>query len=139
MPRTSRMLVSDEKAVYHVMSRTALDGFPLEDVEKELMLGLLKRFAAFYFTEILGFCLMGNHFHLLVKMLPDSRYTDSDIKKRLELFYGDERKKRQVNYACKKVFDDVVDRDFFSERLGLIIQQSQTQCFAWALIRSIVR
>ena len=50
-----------------------------------------------------------------------------------------ERKKRQVNYACKKVFDDVVDRDFFSERLGLIIQQSQTQCFAWALIRSIVR
>ena len=91
MPRPSRMLVSDEKAVYHVMSRTALDGFPLEDVEKELMLGLLKRFAAFYFTEILGFCLMGNHFHLLVKMLPDSRYTDSDIKKRLELFYGDDR------------------------------------------------
>jgi hypothetical protein len=33
MPRTSRMIIADEKAVYHVMSRTALDGFPLEDVE----------------------------------------------------------------------------------------------------------
>ena len=34
----------------------------------------------------------------------------------------------------KKVFDDDVDRDFFLERLGVIVQESQTQCFAWALI-----
>jgi putative transposase len=67
MPRTSRLLVSDEKAVYHVMSRTAPGGFPLKAVEKEFMRGLFKRFAALYLTEILGFCLMGNHFHLLVK------------------------------------------------------------------------
>ncbi len=77
------MLISDEKAVYHVMSRTALGGFPLDDVEKEFMLGLLRRFSDLYFTEILGFCLMGNHFHLLVKMFPDSRYSDEEIKKRL--------------------------------------------------------
>jgi REP element-mobilizing transposase RayT len=82
------MLVSDEKAVYHVMSRTALDGFPLGDVEKEFMLGLIKRCSGLYFTEILGFCLMGNHFHILVKMLPESRFEDGDIKKRLERFYG---------------------------------------------------
>jgi len=29
MSRTSRMIVSNETAVYHVMSRTALDGFPI--------------------------------------------------------------------------------------------------------------
>ena len=34
----------------------------------------------------------------------------------------------------KKIFDDDADRDFFIERLGIIIQQSQTQCYAWALI-----
>ncbi len=33
----------------------------------------------------------------------------------------------------KKIFDDD-DRDFFLERFGMIIQESQTQCFAWALI-----
>ena len=38
MPRTSRMIISDEKAVYHVMSRTALDGFPLKDVEMDFTL-----------------------------------------------------------------------------------------------------
>ena len=61
MPRTSRLIVTNEKAAYHVVSRTALDGFPLKDVEKDFMLDLLKRFSALYFTEILGFCLMGNH------------------------------------------------------------------------------
>jgi putative transposase len=99
------MLVSDEKAVYHVMSSTALDGFPLADVEKEFMLGLIKRFAALYFTEILGFCLMGNHFHLLVKMLPDRQFTDSDIKARLEAFHGKERDfaDEQIPYWRKKL------------------------------------
>ena len=27
------MVIGDETAVYHVMSRTALDGFPLGDIE----------------------------------------------------------------------------------------------------------
>ena len=91
MPRTSRLIISDEKAIYHVMSRTALDGLPLKDVEKDFMLALIKRFSALYFTEILGFCLMGNHFHLLVKMIPENRFTDEEIQKRFVAFYGDDR------------------------------------------------
>ncbi len=91
MPRTSRLIISDEKAVYHVMSRTALDGFPLKDIEKDFMLDLIKRFSALYFTEILGFCLMGNHFHLLVKMIPDNRFSYDDIQKRFEAHFGDSR------------------------------------------------
>ena len=78
MPRTSRMIIDGEKAVYHVMSRTALDGFPLKDVEKDFMLDLVKNFSLLYFTEILGLCLMGNHFHLLVKMIPEHRFTDAE-------------------------------------------------------------
>ena len=90
MPRTSRLIVNDEKAVYHVMSRTALDGFPLGDIEKDFMLDLMRKYSGLYFVEILGFCIMGNHFHLLVKMIPEHNYTDEDIQKRYEAFYGDE-------------------------------------------------
>ena len=43
MPRIARMIVKDESAVYHVISRTALDGFVLGDVEKEYLLKLLTR------------------------------------------------------------------------------------------------
>ena len=99
------MIIAEEKAVYHVMSRTALDGFPLKDVEKDFMLDLIKRFSSLYFTEILGFCLMGNHFHLLVKMIPEDRFTDEDIQKRFERFYGNSRAfaEGQVSYLRKKL------------------------------------
>jgi hypothetical protein len=33
---------------------------------------------------------MGNHFHLLVKMLPKYKFADQDIKKRYVDFYGDD-------------------------------------------------
>ena len=92
MPRIPRMVIDDETTVYHVMSRTALDGFPLGDIEKDFMLDLIRRYSTLYFVEILGFCLMGNHFHILVKTLPEYKFTDQDIKKRYVSFYGDDSK-----------------------------------------------
>jgi REP element-mobilizing transposase RayT len=85
------MIIDDQSTVYHVMSRTALDGFPLGDIEKDFMLDLIRRYAALYLVEILGFCLMGNHFHILVKVIPDYKFTDEDILKRYVDFYGDKR------------------------------------------------
>ena len=91
MPRTQRLKINDETTIYHVMSRTALDGFPLGNIEKDYMLNLIRRYAKLYFVEILGFCLMGNHFHLLVKMFPEHKFTDENIKKRYVGFYVDDR------------------------------------------------
>jgi REP element-mobilizing transposase RayT len=85
------MVINDETTVYHVMSRTALDGFPLGDIEKDFMLDLIRRYSALYLVEILGICIMGNHFHTLVKTLPEYKFTDQDIKKRYVDFYGDNR------------------------------------------------
>ena len=82
MSRTPRLKIDDETAVYHIMSRTALDGFPMGDIEKDFMLDLIKRYSSLYLIEILGFCLMGNHFHLLVKMFPGNVFSDEDTKKR---------------------------------------------------------
>jgi REP element-mobilizing transposase RayT len=73
------------------MSRTALGGFPLGDIEKDFMLDLIRRYATLYLVEILGFCLMGNHFHILVRMFPEHKYDDEDILKRYVDFYGNER------------------------------------------------
>jgi putative transposase len=91
MPRTPRMVIEDETAVYHVMSRTALDGFPLGDIEKDFMLDLIRRYSSLYLAEILGVCIMGNHFHLLVKMFPEYKFSDEEIDKRFVKFYGDDR------------------------------------------------
>jgi len=91
MPRTQRLIINDESTVYHVMSRTALVGFPLGDIEKDFMLDLIRHYTALYLVEILGFCLMGNHFHILVRVFPEHKFSDEDILKRFVDFYGDER------------------------------------------------
>ncbi len=90
MARISRLIVPDQKCVYHVMSRTALEGFPFGDMEKEEMVKIIKRYSSLYFSEIIGFCIMGNHFHLLVRMVPDHYFTDADIKKRYVGFFGND-------------------------------------------------
>jgi hypothetical protein len=43
MPRIARLKVKGEPALYHVMSRTALDGFVLGDVEKDYLLKLIQK------------------------------------------------------------------------------------------------
>jgi putative transposase len=91
MPRIPRMVINEETTVYHVMSRTALDGFPLGDIEKDFMIDLIKSYSGLYFVEILGVCIMGNHFHLLVKMLHEYKFSDEEIERRFVEFYGDAR------------------------------------------------
>ena len=76
MPRIARLKVKWEPTVYHVMSRTALDGFVLRDVEKDFLLDLIKRLSHVYFAELFGFCLMGKLFHLLVRMHPGADYSN---------------------------------------------------------------
>jgi putative transposase len=91
MPRIARMVVEGEQAVYHVMSRTALDGFPFKGVEKDYFFKVVKRLSKVYFAEIMGLCCMDNHFHLLVKMLPEADFQDKHIRQKFALYYGKDR------------------------------------------------
>jgi putative transposase len=91
MPRIARLKVKGERAVYHVISRATLDGFVLGDVEKDHLLELVKRLNRFYLSEVLGFSIMGNHFHLLVRMHPKTSYSDEQIRERYDRRYGEEK------------------------------------------------
>ncbi|MBC8466895.1 MAG: hypothetical protein H8D55_03550 [Deltaproteobacteria bacterium] len=93
MPRIARMIIKNEPAVYHIISRTALDGLVIGDVENEFLAALIRRLSSVYFAEVLGFCLMGTHFHLLVRMHPGTEFTDDEIKQRFKLYYGDDNKR----------------------------------------------
>jgi putative transposase len=109
MARIARLKVRGEPAVYHVISRTTLEGFVLGDVEKEHLLGVIKRLSGFYFAEVLGFCLMGNHFHLVVRMYPDSNYSEEEVRERYDRRYGEEKAAalgdRQMRDLGKKMAD----------------------------------
>jgi len=86
----ARLLIDDEPTVYHVSSLTALDGFPFGDEEKDYLVDLLKRFLRIYVAEILGYCIMGSHMHVLVRRVPEANVCDAEIKKRFSDYYGNE-------------------------------------------------
>jgi len=90
MARMPRFLISHQQTTYHVISRTALDRYPLGDQEKSLLLTTIQQLSGVYFCEVLGFCLMGNHFHLLVTMRPEDEISDEEVKESYQRRYGDE-------------------------------------------------
>ena len=91
MPRIPRMKIEDQPTVYHIISRTALPGLPIGDVEKDFLVDQIKNFSEISFVEIMGYCIMGNHFHLLVKMNPGDIYSDKEVVRRFKMFYGEEQ------------------------------------------------
>ncbi|MFO7816204.1 MAG: transposase [Thermodesulfobacteriota bacterium] len=90
MPRIARFIRSDCPTVYHVMSRTALPGLPIKNPDKNYLLELIKRFSKLYFVEVLGFAIMGNHFHLVARMHPLDEISDEEVVQRWHDYYGDE-------------------------------------------------
>jgi REP element-mobilizing transposase RayT len=79
------------------MFRTSLDGFPFEDIEKDRMVEIIRRASKLYFSEILGFCIRRNHFRILVRMIPDTHFSDTEIKERFLRYYGKEGKETQFS------------------------------------------
>src|SRR6056297_2698493 len=75
----------------HVISRTALPGLPIRDVDKDYLLGLIKRLSRLYCVDVLVFAIMGNHFHLVARMHPEESVSDQEVIQRYQKFYGDEK------------------------------------------------
>ena len=89
MPRIARFIRDKQPTIYHIVSRTALQGLPIKDKDNDFLLGLIKKLSAFYLVDVLGFALMGNHFHLVIRMYPESEPSDDEIRERLQKYYGD--------------------------------------------------
>ena len=86
MARIPRLLVKGEDTIYHIVSRTVLPGYVLGDVEKDYLLGLINNLSEVFFVDVFGFCIMGNHFHLLIKMKCGENYDNGEVKRRVSLF-----------------------------------------------------
>ena len=72
---------------YHVVSRVVNRGLVFGDVEKERFLKIVRKQLEFSGLELLSWCVMGNHFHLLLRV-PDKEtalagWTEEDFIARL--------------------------------------------------------
>ena len=100
MARTRRIKKECGTAYHHVMSRTNGRRFILKRPEiKDEMMSILRRTAAFSGVEILAFCLMDDHFHIVCKVTRDEEEqpSESEIVERIAQLQG--RKAAEV-YAA---------------------------------------
>ena len=76
---------------YHLVSRCALKQFLLGEDDKREFVSMLHRIAAFSGIEVLTYCIMSNHFHLLVHVPPNIVPGESELLMRVGMLYGKQR------------------------------------------------
>jgi len=79
-----RRVKVDGRACYHVMNRVHGKAFLFDDPCREYFVHLLREVAAFTGVEVLTYCIMTNHFHLLLKVHDPKPLPDSELLARYE-------------------------------------------------------
>jgi len=83
-----RIKVSGATAVYHCIARIVGGEIVLGDEEKERFRKLMWQLAEFSEIEIITYCLMGNHVHLLVRAPSSVSLSDAELCRRVVTYYG---------------------------------------------------
>ena len=80
-------------AIYHCVSRVVDRAFRLGPKEKERFVGRLRVLEAFCQVRVLTYCVMSNHFHVLVEVpeRPSADPTDGELLDHLAILYRSQR------------------------------------------------
>ena len=88
--REALAALEGKPALYHCVSRVVWREMALADGEKEQFVRMLRKWEAFAQVRVLTFCIMTNHFHLLVEVpeRPPQEPGDAALLEHLGLIYG---------------------------------------------------
>jgi putative transposase len=83
-------------AIYHCISRVVGRGFLLEVDERERFRMLMRMCEKFTGCRVLSYCLMSNHFHVLLEVppMPEGGISNEELLKRLGVFMERRRWRR---------------------------------------------
>jgi REP element-mobilizing transposase RayT len=82
-----KRITAEGTGIYHCMSRTVNGEALFERREMEVLRKMIHQVADFSGVEILTYCLMHNHFHLLVKVIPEDSIEDGELMRRYRVLY----------------------------------------------------
>jgi putative transposase len=90
--RQARLLISEDSPLghYHCVSRVVDRRFIFDTIEKDSFARLLREVEAFCEVKVLTYCLMSNHFHVLVEVpkAPEVLPTAEQVLEKLERLSG---------------------------------------------------
>jgi putative transposase len=98
--RRIKVAAAEQAAVYHCVTRTVNGEFLFDEQAREMMRKHLRQAERFCGVEILTFCILSNHFHVLVKVpqLPSS-LSDAQLLARYQALYPKPTKFQQASLA----------------------------------------
>jgi len=97
--RLRRMKVIGVSAVYHAMSRTVGNAFLFKDREKEMLRKMIWQVADFCGVEVLTYCIMSNHFHVLIQVPCVDSVSDAELLRRFKVLYPKPTKYQVASFA----------------------------------------
>ena len=74
-------------AVYHCMTRTVNGEFLFKGREKEVLRKMIRQVADFCGVEVLTYCIMSNHFHVLLSVPGARAVSDVELMRRYRVLY----------------------------------------------------
>ena len=85
--RSNRIKVAGAAATYHCMTRTVNGERLFGDREKEVLRKMIRQVADFSGVEVLTYCIMSNHFHVLVRVDDGQVVSDAELMRRYKILY----------------------------------------------------
>ena len=85
--RTARLKVKDQAAVYHCVTRVVGGAMLLDKQAKEILRKQIWYMAEFCGVEVLTYCVMTNHFHVLIRVPEKSAVSDEELVERFSKLY----------------------------------------------------
>jgi REP element-mobilizing transposase RayT len=94
MSEYTKRPVLEEEVCVHVMSRVVQKRFLIDERGMEEMRRILRTQAAFAGLDVITFCFLKNHFHILLHVDPkkaQTEVTDAELVRRFRALYGSKR------------------------------------------------
>jgi len=89
--KRNRLLGKGPRNYYHIMSRIIEGRFIFETEEKRFFHYLMRKLEKFMGVRILTYCIMSNHFHILLEVTDSKDIDDKEILKRIHAFYPEKK------------------------------------------------
>lgn len=89
--RKPRILGEANGNYYHVMSRVVDRRYVFGETEKEFFRLTMRKLEAFSGVRVLTYCVMSNHWHILLEVPPMEALSDEELLGRIQAFYPKQR------------------------------------------------
>ena len=127
MPR----IKNDGEGWYHIVSRTAFQLFKFTEKDRSVFVNMMGRVAEFSGVEVLNYCMMSNHFHILLHVPEPVELTEKVLVGRYAALYGrDEAKVLREHWKALRTTKELDrlgrEQEMLKRRMGDMSQFMKT-------------